>query len=89
MSDMRICDDLVLVDYAPLYRQVVAIAADPFPVIVSRHPKPVDPARPWRWETKNIPAADPRFRGRYHFEDCEAAWNDAGAHGFTDREVRE
>ncbi len=56
------------------------------PVVVSRNPAV---AKPWRWETKDISVVDPRFAGRYHFEDCEAAYDDAVANGHEVVEVRE
>ena len=70
---------------------VSAIDLPPAPqdVIVSRGPFATDPAKPWRWESKDRSAIDPLFRGRYHFEDCEAAYDDAVAHGHTVVGVRE
>lgn len=61
----------------------------PQPVVVSRGRFPSDRAKPWRWESRDYRPSDPRYRARYHFEDCEAAYNDATAAGHTDIEVVE
>ena len=59
---------------------------EPQDVIVSRAP---DATKPWRRESRDIKdASDPRFRGRYQFGDCEAAWDDAIKRGHRP-EVRE